>query len=497
MQDAVALETGVRTLGELLGPDRFGKKSKWRHTVVTSDERFLSMVRAMADLADESDARMLARSADAIARLRSHTPETNLMLERTAAAVARRSNAFKPYHLTTLALAFAECGIRGERRAVSELAPGRNPQTMGTVVVFVRGESLRQMQEFDVPSCVRLLAAYRRWGITDQELFNVILERMSDINEEFTVKDIVETMNTFAKLGLARRSLLRRLCQRAFSRLEWFSSRQLVAMLYALSRLRFLTVDDVDLVLRSLVPGLGMLTEKQVSQLLFALVMVGSSARELTRILAVQYHEGRAEREPMADIDFVWSLCSLEIACKYRRPLSVAMSRLFSRPPSSCGATELLKLHDVICSIRLSEPLSNITIPGVWREACAGVSRREAERFARSDMLNDVQRSLARTAPYSTRPRQLRRHCMVGPFLVDFFDEASRLVVDVDLVQHPTTKRLRHAVLTHLGYQTLCLEYWDWRDMSSSEDKVSYLTWRLSKAQITAAPGDPVCDAEP
>ncbi|CAK0910449.1 unnamed protein product [Prorocentrum cordatum] len=223
----------------------------------------------------------------------------------------------------------------------------------GAVPAFVRGEALRQMQEFAPSDCVRLLEALRCWGIRDPELTDVVLERVCAVFDQLRSGDVVGLLVLSAQLGLARRRTLLRLRGLVSRHLGKFSREDLVAVLGALARLRLLEQGFADEALGALSPGLGRLSGARVSQVLFALAMADLPSRpRAARVLVAQYAQDDGPRSLAAEADAAWAICALGLGGRYQEVLRAIFARV-------CGASEppreplpLLKLHDAINQCR-------------------------------------------------------------------------------------------------------------------------------------------------
>eukprot|EP00439_Symbiodinium_sp_Y106_P060857 s430_g9.t1 len=207
-----------------------------------------------------------------------------------------------------------------------------------------------------------------------------------------------------------------------------------------LARLRFLEQRDVDELLAALVPQLGRLRKSDTARLLFALALSGAtSPPEIFGVLAAQYAADPEVLDPKDDIDVAWALCALELSEKYRNVLERILQRCSEAPPQSTVA--LIKLHDVLAS----ESTANAQLC----EAAAAAARAEA--------------TLEGTL-----------QAAVGPFLVDFFLERSSLVIDLDLVSWPISRRVRHRLLRKLGYRTVLVSPWDLKNLRTDADLLGF-----------------------
>eukprot|EP00445_Apocalathium_hangoei_P037895 CAMPEP_0203954370 /NCGR_PEP_ID=MMETSP0359-20131031/87427_1 /ASSEMBLY_ACC=CAM_ASM_000338 /TAXON_ID=268821 /ORGANISM="Scrippsiella Hangoei, Strain SHTV-5" /LENGTH=607 /DNA_ID=CAMNT_0050887897 /DNA_START=53 /DNA_END=1873 /DNA_ORIENTATION=+ len=443
----------------------------WTLERVKADGRFHVLVAALTSRLESCNGRALALSADAAARMSAPTPELRALLERAAEVALERENSFKPRHLTVLALALATHGVHALPAVVP--VPGRGEvsamRELGPAAAFVRAEAMRQMQEFNTSCCASLLEAFRRWGVYDRQLVDMALERIWDDFDAMQSRDAVELIAVLARLGLGRGPLLRRLAQLVFSRLDEFSTRQLVLILHSLARLRFLYRGDLDEVLEALLPNLGVLSNSKISNLLFSLAMCDAEHQaSLARLLVVQYAEGRGDKDVASDIDVAWAMAALSLYERYPDVARRLLSRTFSGDvPKSRVA--LVKLHDVILAADLHGPPLSTIARSRWKAACGHAARDEARRLGASSVHEQVAAALGDLAFVEDpnqplgRPFKVRRSWDVGWVPVDFFDQASGLALDVELVANPATRRIRHEVLRRKGIKPLRLDVWDWQ----------------------------------
>ncbi|CAE8603160.1 unnamed protein product, partial [Polarella glacialis] len=148
--------------------------------------------------------------------------------------------------------------------------------------------------------------------------------------------------------------------------------------------------------------------------------------------------------------------------------------------PSAVAARRpwLIKLHDVVAHLQVHDPKAAKVVPALWREAASQAARLEAERLGASPVHKQVQAIVQRLGVNSSC-------CTAGAFTVDFLDEESRLVLDIELVSWPVTCRVRHDVLRQIGYKPARLEYWDWKALRSSGDREAFLVRLLAAAKLS------------
>lgn len=520
--DPGMLEAALRTLGPLVRPNTGRHKRLspgWNPNMLADDGRFHSLLGLMAARLDIADARTVALSVDAVARLHMQPtpPQAVWFAEQVSTAAAARANTFPPQHLTRLAVALATVRVRGETGAAlgpaaSASAP-RFPSTrasLGVAVEFVRGEALRQMQEFDAANCTDLLDAFRRWGIADHELANVALERFQDLSDEWTCKDVVEMAVLLSKTGARAEhdTLLHEMVALVSRRLDQFGPKQIVHVGYAAARLQCLSSNTADKMLQHLLPSYRWLPDAEVSQLLFLVAMAeGKRHPDLIRILVAQYANGVDAPVLSRDLDAAWAMCALGFVQPCAPPLIDILHRVFSSRNIPKGRLQLLKLFDVLHASKGSAlPCIAGTAaaelprpPRAWYEACAEVAHTEATRVLSSCCTHDeVECELAGLQFHvdsDNQPRRvvrLQRGALAGPFPVDFVlmvgtmdaeEPAEALVLDIELPGWPVTKAVRHQALKQMGYKAQRLQYWQWvRTSRSPHDRVALLQRLLRRA---------------
>ncbi|CAE6916660.1 unnamed protein product, partial [Symbiodinium natans] len=455
--DLAVLELVVRRLGGFMRQPRHSGKKAWTPKRLSSDGRFHVLMNTLSSRLDESNSRTLALLADAVVRLEVKSPEVSDLTERIAEVATQRHNAISPQDLSILACALAAQRVRGP-------PTDRTAGHLGSAVAFVRAESLRQLQDFRFGSCVHLMEAFLRWGVVDAELTNMVLARVEDIlDEALSTRDVTGILEVLAKLGQMRATIIRKLCQLTFRSLWSFSPTQLVSISHSLARLRFLAQRDVDELLQAMTPQLGLLTRRDTARLLFALALSGvTSPVEIFGVLAAQYAAEAQESDPRADIDVAWALCALELSHKYRYVLDGILKHC-SQDPSLVGSTiALIKLNDVLAFLGVEED--------DLRRTAAAAAKDEAQRLAASPQHKQVARVWRQPFPGQPDLESPRVQAAVGPFVVDFFHEKSALVIDLDLVTWPISRRVRHHTLRELGYRTVLLSPWDLKNLRTDAE---------------------------
>ncbi|CAE8617075.1 unnamed protein product [Polarella glacialis] len=463
-------EAALRALGRLSVGARYQD--------VVSDARFHAILSALASRLDDCNAKTLSMIADASARFRISTPELSDLAQRLAEVITRREDAFNPRNLASVAIALSVRGVRDV-----------------ATVEFIRNEAIKLMDDLEPTQCVMLLEAFRRWGVFDRQLVDMIVERMSDEVDRFTARDLVDALAVISRLGLARGFLLRRLCTLAFENLRQFTPRELAKMSYALAKLRFLAQSNVDEIVDAVTPDLHKLVGSQVSELLYALAMVDARHQvDLARNLIAQYTDSPGGVSKMSGgslIDFAWALCALELVDEHKAVFKAALGETFNRSPPQ-NRVPLMKLFDVMCCLELEHKDLGIAVPATWKAACDDADRFEMDRLDTSRLHNEIVMRFdsLRGAAHGMRWQlRMQRNQNCGPYRVDMLDEDTKIAMDVEIISWPTSRHLKHRLLKDMGYKMLRLEYWDWRRARTEEDQNIFLEREITRL-LEASPLD-------
>jgi len=384
--------------------------------------------------------------------------------------VVRREDSFKPRDLSTVALALA---MRGARDAAT--------------VEFVRTEALKLIHDFEPLHCAMLLEAFRRWGVFDRSLVDLVIERLSDEIDRFSSKDVVEVLGVLSRLGLARGFLLRRICSITFDNLLQFTPRELVRVAYALAKMRFMSRSMVDDFADAITPETQRLSVSYLSQLLFALAMTDARHQvELARVAVSEYAGVPGVHKSTSSLaDFCWSVLALDLKDDCKAELEAALAIIFERPPPQ-NRVPLMKLHDIACALELMDPLRlDVSFPREWKAACDDADRFEMDRLEDTRLHNEIVMRLDELRGTANGLRwQLRmlRNQQCGPYRVDMFDEDTKIALDVEIIGWPTSRRMKHRLLKANGYRPVRLEYWDWRRARTEEDQMTFLEREITNA---------------
>jgi len=462
--DAATHEAALRALGRMSTMGDNYKK-------IVDDPRFHAILSSIASRLDDCDARTISMIADASARFRISTSELSEFAQRLAEVVTRREDAFSPRNLANVAIALS---IRGVRDAAT--------------IEFIKAEAIKLVDDMEPAHCILLLEAFRRWGVFDRQLVDVLVERMCDEIDRFSARDVVDAFAVISRLGLARGFLLRRLCTLAFDNLRQFTPRELSKMSYALAKLRFLTPGNIADLADVLKADLHRLRGSQVTELLFALAMADAREQiDLARTLSDQYlaemKDSKAPRTLSSLIDFAWSLCALDLVDEYQKDFEAVMKKILEEHQPQ-NRVPLMKLFDVLNTVEHFHKNLNIKPPAAWTAACDDADRFEMDRLESSRLHNELVMRfdhLRGSANGNAWQLRMLRNQPCGPYRVDLYDEASKVALDVETISWPTSRRLKHRILVDQGYKPLLIEYWEWRRVRTEEEQMAYLKDEVTK----------------
>ncbi|KAF4694773.1 hypothetical protein FOZ60_006928 [Perkinsus olseni] len=457
--DPRSLESTLRALGHATNQSLVQS--------VINDERFHRLLTSITTKLESLDARSIARMANALGLFPSRTSPEMLECAQTICEVAvKRTNAFSPSSLASLALGLAVRGVQTPK-----------------LVEFVRMETMKSLQDFDPGQMCNILEAYRRWNVFNRELVDNVVERMTDEVDRFTGRDVVLALNVMSKLALARGFLLRRLTGLAFDNLPQFTGSQLVQLMSSLAKLRFLTTAAADDIVDAIGKCKHTLPTTQVSEVLFALALSDYEGSETTmQKFVTQYMKALdgsyVTLSSLADV--AWSLCfSLTDDTS---ALAEVVRRIYEMPAPKSRAI-LLKMHEVQNSLNLEYPgiAKKHPVPTAWLTSMEENDKMDQDKTDSSRLHAEVLTLLDNVkGTHGIRSRlSVERNVPIGPYHVDFFDAATGLVIDIDTPSRPTSRKMRHRhieLLPNTTYKTLTINYWDWRRHSrKEEEQMSYL----------------------
>eukprot|EP00397_Hematodinium_sp_SG-2012_P043198 GEMP01047973.1.p1 GENE.GEMP01047973.1~~GEMP01047973.1.p1 ORF type:complete len:540 (+),score=110.74 GEMP01047973.1:61-1620(+) len=462
----MSADTLEKTLRQL------SKKQRIVHHVV-NDERFKHLLAQLTGRLADMDARSLAMIADATARFRENTLELHEFAMSVASACCTRPNAFSPRLLSTLALALSYSNVRDP--VVSD---------------FIRKEAMNTIMDAEPQHCILYLQAFRRWGIFDRELTDSIVERMQDEVDRFMSKDVVDALQVFGRLGVGRGFMLKRLSTLAFENLHQFTPKQNVEILYSLTKLRFLTMGNVDDIVDTLRPHLSELGIVQLADLVFALAFVNYRDEDLIRLLSNQLMDGMQNDQitgmrPL--VNCAWAICNYPLI--WNDEEYVRFAELFNNivERSVPRSREYLsKMFEVFQAVDQEWGHCKLSVPASWRAACEEADRMEQTKTEisrlHSEILTRLDRASKAHVVLRTLNLELKSNIQLGKWNVDFGDERAKLAIDVETLSRVTSRDLKHRLMVDEGFKVVVLDYWQWRQCRTEEDQTLFVERKLEKA---------------
>eukprot|EP00929_Paragymnodinium_shiwhaense_P098842 TRINITY_DN60358_c0_g1_i1.p1 TRINITY_DN60358_c0_g1~~TRINITY_DN60358_c0_g1_i1.p1 ORF type:complete len:542 (-),score=154.55 TRINITY_DN60358_c0_g1_i1:106-1731(-) len=454
--DTGTLASSVRDLARIATADTFAE--------VVDHASFQSLMTTLTERLQQCTDREIVSLADAVARFRKSAAQLSEFSQSLAEEVARRKGAFSPAELATTALALA---LRGT-----------NDQA---AVEFLKVESMRQMAGFEPTHCVMMLEAFRRFGVFEKSFVDALVDQLVNTSERFSSRDIIDTVAVLSRLGLGRGFLLRRLGDMAFQDLGQFTPRELVTLAASLAQLRLLRSEHLDAVLGLVCKDVSSLTAVATAELLFAGGMVDARQQgKALKQLVDHFMRLHTEKKSLtAAVDFSWAMFSLEMHNKHKKELKEVLTWILSSGPPPQSRALLVKLFDVLCALEIKAKSFKIEVPKDWYAACEDANRMDMDKLESSVMHSEVVSRFDNLSGQVNGQRwQLRmlQNQQCGKYRVDMLDEESKVVLDIETIRWPVSRKMKHRHLQdNMGYKPIRLDYWQWRLLQSEEEQNSYL----------------------
>merc|ERR1740123_2550649 len=183
-------------------------------------------------------------------------------------------------------------------------------------------------------------------------------------------------------------------------------------------------------------------------------------------------------------VDFSWALASLELVGEFEQDFKDVIAQIVQQQPPQ-NRVPLMKLFDVFCALELEHKALGVSVPAVWKAACDDADRFEMEKLESSRLHNEIVMRFDHLRGMANGMRwQLRmlRNQPAGPYRVDMLDEESKIVLDVETISWPVSRRMKHEFLAGLGFKPLRIDYWEWRRARNEEDQNLFLEREVTRA---------------
>ncbi|KAL8450777.1 hypothetical protein Emag_003065 [Eimeria magna] len=460
------------------------------------DSRMQQLLQGIGLRLQEADGRLLSQIASALALLRLNNLATQKLSMQLSKETVSRPNCLSPRSLCMLAASLASLRVQ-------------EPELQQ----FIWREAQHQMQQLHPADLCLLLEAVRRWGAYSRSSCDLLLQRMTEEIDSFTATDLVAAVDAMGSMGLARGFLLRQLSSLAFENLHHFSQHQLLLLMRGLGRLRFLTADNCDVLLRHFRidcstkqqqqqqegEAASVWTPQRSAMLLGALALcdVGLSHQGSACILPalLQHVEGAldggapqgtpsseargANRLSLSSlVEAAYAICYFRVQ-ERTQLLQRLLEDIYARPVSR-DRILLQKLHEVQRAVDFEFKSCKAQPPLAWRAAFEDASRQAQDRLESSALHAEV--ALGLDLLRGGYRLQLQRNKECCGYRVDFFDPEARVCVEVDTVYRHAPCTMRHRHLESQGVFAVCIHYWQWRRCRSEEDQLLYLKQQLTPA---------------
>lgn len=448
--DISSLEATLRSLAKTPG-------SREVRLSAVNDERFQRLIATISGRLEVCDGRQLAMISNALAFFPVHSIEMKELAQRIADVTCRRENAFTPRNLSTLAMSFAALDVRDL-----------------FVVDFLRIESKKLMQDFSPSDLYMLMDAFRRLGVFPRDLFDLIVEKMQDEVDRFTAHEMAETLKVLSAVGLAKGFLIRRLSNLAIESLHVLTPKTTLSVFNSLAKLRFLDERNGSEIMDALQPHIESFTSSEKATYLMSLGLYGAkNSDEIASQLVKGYFTARGEKTLKGHSEVAWAICYFNLQ-NCRSELETCLKFIYAQNRTS-NLTILRLLSEVVVAVKQSDfskpPMDPVvtTTPPIWTAGMADAVLKEQEKTDSSRLYAEVMVELDQMRGASKLVMQ--RNQAVGPYIVDFLEESSKIVLDIDTLSRSQPKGLKHRHLEQLGYKPAVLNYWQWRRCRTDADK--------------------------
>eukprot|EP00397_Hematodinium_sp_SG-2012_P044027 GEMP01049073.1.p1 GENE.GEMP01049073.1~~GEMP01049073.1.p1 ORF type:complete len:513 (+),score=106.26 GEMP01049073.1:135-1673(+) len=443
-------------------------------SAMSEDPRLLRLLKELADHVEDMEGRALAISLSAAQRARNHQL-TAPLVERLEKEIQTRDD-ISPREMASICLSLS--ALESSSSSMQE---------------FCRQEAMKGV-EFARPSeCTAFLEAFRRWGIYDRVLVDMIVEKLQDDIDECSAQDVTSAVIVMARLNLARGFLIRRLCSHAFGNLHMFTTKQCITLLYGLAKLRFTSKSEAWDLLDHIQKEIEDVKPTQACDLLYALAMIGFDGDNEAILSLIEKTLNEQDKLALIPrIDLALAIVHYRHLLKERQDFHTLVKSIWAEPPPKNRGT-LVKGFD-LC---LAMELECLPAPESWRVATLEAERIEQGKTEKSRLhqeillrLQELGLSHAKSSTWSANVRVEDGHSEGGILWADFALEAGvdggkPVVVDIDTLNRGTNRRIKMRRLQKLGYKTLTLNYWSWRKCRSAQTQSSFLKEQLATIGIS------------
>ncbi|KAF8820049.1 hypothetical protein IE077_003641 [Cardiosporidium cionae] len=436
--------------------------SKGKH-IIWKDERFSKLIDEMSELVDSAENRILSILCLNLASVRYPVESVQLLSKKLAGIMLQKENMLTAKQLCGFALGFSTMPYRD--RHVSD---------------FIRFEALKILDTFLPGDLYALLESMRRWSLFNRELTDTVIEKMLDIIDQYNAEDVTNTLNLLANASLVRGVLIRRLSSLAMDNLNAFQPRQLVITFQALSRLRFISSENVALLCNAIMSSIDTLSNEDVARVLASICLSPPFDNEsIVRTLLKRF-----SNKPPTNIHTLSKV--LYVICFYEfydmsDYLKQGLEICFQLP-SSEHREILARLVEVVHTVEIELPEYAMAVPPAWRAAMEEFEHAQMTRSETSRMLKELLLVLD-SLPLKTK-LHFQTNQQAGPYRVDLLDANSKICLSIDWISRVTLPDLQHRNLSKLGYQAIPISFWLWRRLRTEDEQRKFLLKNLEKIHI-------------
>ncbi|UVC50132.1 hypothetical protein MACK_004002 [Theileria orientalis] len=306
-----------------------------------------------------------------------------------------------------------------------------------------------------------ILTSFKR-NSRDRVYLALLCEKLSELTDRFTAKDVVMTLGSLSKLTLMKGFLLRRLLTLMMDNLDQFTDSQLVQCSNRLALLKFFTPNNFKTIFNTIKPRIEELPTHLKVELLMTscLSNVPNDNKELVELL---------QRIKNDDEDLL-NLTQYIYSCVYYKcygnEFKKAFTTLMSHTPFIARKYAMMA-KEALDTLYL-ESNQDLSLSDSWRESFDNIEKTEKDKSESQPIFQEAKKILESS-------RNFKFFEKVGPYVVTFVDHERKQCIDVEYPTTITNLTLKLRNLDALGYKSGVIRYWEWRRLRTEKSELQYV----------------------
>ncbi|BAM41872.1 uncharacterized protein TOT_040000252 [Theileria orientalis strain Shintoku] len=306
-----------------------------------------------------------------------------------------------------------------------------------------------------------IMTSFKR-SSRDRVYLALLCEKLSELTDRFTAKDVVMTLGSLSKLSLMKGFLLRRLLTLMMDNLDQFTDAQLVQCANRLALLKFFTPNNFKSIFNTIKPRLQELPTHLKVELLMTscLSNVPSDNKELIEVLENIKND---DQDMLNLTQYIYSCVYYKY---YGNEFKRAFTTLMSHTPF-IGRKYAVMAKEAFDTLYL-ESNQDLSLSDSWRESFDNIEKTEKEKSESQPIFQESKKILESSGDYKYFEK-------VGPYVVTFVDHERKRCIDVEYPTTMTNLALKLRNLDALGYKAGVIRYWEWRRLRTEKSELQYV----------------------